>query len=193
MRLFDGEPMGQPCFDSVEQQFEQAGTQSGQNPYDDGQQRHDLRTGEPFGKLQETDVDTFAPIRDRLRCYAFEHFGYLVCWLCALSLLLVLASLLGDQLLVVEVVDPHGVAHFAERLRGCCPGMLRTFAQNFIDLFDAAFVLLAALADRLQRFVQHGDQELLDLHVAQPPGGSAPSTRRARRNRAGIAENVPGD
>ena len=65
MRLFDGEPMGQPCFDSVEQQFEQAGTQSGQNPYDDGQQRHDLRTGEPFGKLQETDVDTFAPIRDR--------------------------------------------------------------------------------------------------------------------------------
>ena len=33
--------------------------------------------------------------------------------------------------------------------------------------FDAAFVVFAAFAERFQRLVEHGDQEFLDLHVAQ--------------------------
>ena len=72
-----------------------------------------------------------------------------------------------DQLAVVEIVDFHGALHVVECLRGHLPGCLRTGAENLVDLFDAAFVVFAAFAERLQRLVEHSDQEFLDLHVAQ--------------------------
>ena len=76
-------------------------------------------------------------------------------------------GLFGDEPFVVEIVDFHGALHVVECLRGHLPGCLRTGAENLVDLFDAAFVVFAAFAERLQRLVEHGDQEFLDLHVAQ--------------------------
>ena len=71
-------------------------------------------------------------------------------------------------------------------MRGGAPGAFRTFAKHLVNLFDAAFVIFAALADRVQRFVQYGDQELLDLHVAQ----AAPAVVRLQLVERGVIGQV---
>ena len=79
----------------------------------------------------------------------------------------VVPLLRGDQLPVGEVVDPHRGADLFESRGGggACGG--RTGFEHVVDLADALLVFGAAAADRVERLVEDGDEELLDLHVAQ--------------------------
>ena len=56
----------------------------------------------------------------------------------------VVAGLLLDEFLVLEVVDAHGAAHLGKGLGRCGTGPLRSGAEDVVDLADAAFELLAA-------------------------------------------------
>ena len=72
LRLLDGKPVGQTPFDSVEQLFEDVGTQTGQHTYDNGQQRHDLLVAESFGLIQEPEIDPFAPLGQIMQVRMFH-------------------------------------------------------------------------------------------------------------------------
>ncbi len=75
--------------------------------------------------------------------------------------------LLFQQIIIREVIDFHGLAHFGEGGGGGLFGHGAAFLQNFHDLGQALLPLLAAVADGLQLSLHDAVQELLHLHVAQ--------------------------
>ena len=85
-----------------------------------------------------------------------------------LALLLRIAfGLLGDEFLVLEVVDAHGVAHFGQGLRAYAACFLGAAFEDFVDGGNILLVLLAALADGFKAVVEHVEEELLARAVAQ--------------------------
>ena len=58
-------------------------------------------------------------------------------------------ALLFQQIIIREVIDFHGLAHFGEGGGGGLFGHGAAFLQNFHDLGQALLPLLAAVADGL--------------------------------------------
>ena len=76
-------------------------------------------------------------------------------------------DLLTNQLLVVEIVDFHGAAHFVHRLGGCLACARDSLLQNVVDFGNVFLKLTTTLTHGLKELVEHFVEEFLALHVAE--------------------------